>query len=147
LRWDNVVYQPGTLMAVAYKKGEKWAEQTVKTTGAASKISVIADRATIKRDGKDLAFITVQIQDQEGLLVPNAKDKLQFSTSGPGEIVAIDNGDATDMTPFSANNRKAFNGLALVVVRANRNAGEEEIVITVSGAGLKSAFVTINPNK
>ncbi|HXS69302.1 MAG TPA: beta-galactosidase GalB, partial [Candidatus Polarisedimenticolia bacterium] len=33
LRWDDVVYQPGTLKVVTYKNGKKWATDTMKTAG------------------------------------------------------------------------------------------------------------------
>ncbi|HNU08303.1 MAG TPA: beta-galactosidase GalB, partial [Pyrinomonadaceae bacterium] len=72
-RWDDVVYEPGELKVVAYKNGKKWAEDVVRTTGGASAISMEADRASIIADGRDLAFITVRINDKDGLMVPRSK--------------------------------------------------------------------------
>ncbi len=122
LRWDDVVYQPGELRVVAYKNGKEWAQETVKTTGAPAKITLEADRSRIASDGNDLSFVTVRITDAAGLVVPRAKNALQFSVSGPGEIVATDNGNATDMTSFHSRQRNAYNGLALVIVRARKGA-------------------------
>ena len=65
LRWDDIVYEPGELKAVAYKNGKKWAEEVVKTTGEAVKLQAIADRNEINADGKDLSFISVQIADKD----------------------------------------------------------------------------------
>src|SRR5947209_8431574 len=76
------------------------------------------DRATINADGYDLSFITVTIADKAGLLVPRSKNRVRFEISGPGEIMAVDNGDATDHESFQGKERKAYNGLALVIVRA-----------------------------
>jgi beta-galactosidase len=122
LRWDNVVYQPGELKVVAYKNGKKWAADIVQTTGPAASLTLSADRNKISDDGKDLSYITVKVTDKKGRVVPQAGHLLHFEISGPGEIVATDNGDATDHTSFQSHDRKAFNGLALVIVRAN--AGE-----------------------
>lgn len=117
LRWDDVLYQPGELKAIAYKNGEKWAEKVMKTTGEASCLTATADRTIIAADGKDLSFITIQVSDDEGLLVPRTNNLIKFSIEGPGEIVATDNGDQTDMRAFPSHERNAFNGLALVIVK------------------------------
>ncbi|MCU7550086.1 DUF4982 domain-containing protein [Chitinophagaceae bacterium LB-8] len=118
IRWDDVKYKPGELKAIVYKNGKKWAEDVVKTTGDASKLILSADRPVIKSDGKDLSFITVRVTDKNGLIVPQAKNTIQFSIEGPGEIVATDNGDAANMVSFASTQRDAFNGLCLVIVRA-----------------------------
>jgi beta-galactosidase len=77
-----------------------------------------ADHANIKADGQDLSFIAVTVADKDGWLVPRSKNRVRFEISGPGEIVAVDNGDATDHESFQAKERKAYNGLILVIVRA-----------------------------
>ena len=142
LRWNDVVYQPGELKVVAYKNGKKWATDTVKTTGAPAKLLLSADRSKIAADGKDLSFITVTVADKDGLQVPRSKNHLHFAIEGPGEIVATDNGDATSFESFQAPERNAYNGLALVIVRAK--AGEPgTIKLTASADGLASAGVEI----
>lgn len=118
IRWDDVVYEPGELKVVAYKNGKVWATDTVKTTGPAAGLSMSADRNKISADGKDLSYITVKVTDGKGLVVPQADNTIHFEISGPGEIAATDNGDATDLTSFPSHERKAFNGLALVIVRS-----------------------------
>ncbi len=120
LRWDNVVYAPGELKVVAYKNGQRWAEDVVKTTGAPTTVQLTTDRATLRADGQDLAFITVQLTDKNGLPVPDAMNTLTFSLEGPGEIVATDNGDTASMVSFSSPVRTAFNGKCLVIVRAKK---------------------------
>ncbi|MFT4177222.1 MAG: beta-galactosidase GalB [Luteolibacter sp.] len=146
LRWDDVVYQPGELKVVSYKNGKPWAEAIRKTTGEAKKLRLEADRPVIRPDGDDLAFVTVSIDDAEGLNVPNSKNALKFSISGPGEIVATDNGDPTDHTSFQSPERKAFNGLALVIVRLAPGASEP-VTLTASGEGLASGHTVITPAK
>ena len=120
LRWDDVKYEPGELHVVAYKNGKRWAEDVVKTTGAPAQISLSADRARIKADGQDLSFVTVRIVDRAGLLVPRSNNRIKFSVDGPGEIVAVDNGDATSHESFQSPQRDAYNGMALVVVRIKK---------------------------
>jgi beta-galactosidase len=118
LRWNDVIYQPGELKVVAYRDGKLWAEDVVKTSGQPAQLLLHADRSEIRGDGKDLSFVTVTVADKDGRLVPRAGNLVKFETEGPGEIVAVGNGDATSHEPFQARQRHAFNGLCLVIVRA-----------------------------
>jgi beta-galactosidase len=146
LRWNDVVYEPGELKVIVYKGGKEWARDVMKTTGPAAKLVLEPDRPVIRADGADLSFVTVTIADKDGLLVPRSKNQVVFGISGPGEIVATDNGDATSFEPFQASTRKAFNGLALVIVRAK--AGQTgEIVLTATSGGLAGAQVKLSAVK
>ncbi len=142
LRWDDVVYKPGELRVVAYKKGKQWAADTVKTAGAASKLLLTPDRSTIANDGKDLSFVTLTVADEESRMVPRSMNLIHFDISGPGDIVATDNGDPTDMTAFPSKDRRAFNGLAVAIVRARRGQSGQILVIARSD-GLEDARTTI----
>jgi len=142
LKWDDVVYQPGELKVIAFKNGAKWAEDVMKTTGKPSALSISADRQSIRPDGVDLIFITVRIEDKNKLLVPKSNNLVSFSVSGPGKIVATDNGDATSHDPFQSQSRKAYNGLCLVIVKAEKGATGSFEVKAIS-KGLKEAAVTV----
>jgi beta-galactosidase len=142
LRWDDAVYEPGELRVVAYKSGKQWATDSAKTAGVAGKLLLTPDRSTIADNGRDLAFITLTVTDKDGRMVPRSMNQIHFEISGPGEIVATDNGDPTDMTAFPSKDRKAFNGLALVIVRARRGQRGNIIVIAKSD-GLKEARTDI----
>lgn len=142
LRWDKVKYEPGELKVVTYKKGKKWAEDIVKTTGAPAQLSVSADTKSIISEGNDLAFITVAVADKDGITVPRSNNHITFEIEGPGEIVATDNGDPTDMTSFASQERQAFNGLCLVIIKAK--PGEKGVIIlSVKSDGLKEAILKI----
>jgi beta-galactosidase len=143
LRWDEVVYQPGKLRAVAYKNGAKWATADAKTAGAAARLKLEPDRARIRADGRDLSFVAVTIIDKSGLIAPRADDRIYFTLEGPGEIVATDNGDPTNLEIFSATNRKAFNGRCLVIVRGQPGSSGE-LKLNAKAEGLKAGRVTIS---
>ncbi len=117
LRWDDVVYQPGTLKVVAYKDGKKWATDEVETAGEPAHLKLSIDRMSIDADGKDLVFITVAVMDKNDVVVPQADNRIHFDIDGAGEIIATDNGDPTSMESFKSHDRKAFNGLCLVTIR------------------------------
>ncbi|HOB33184.1 MAG TPA: DUF4982 domain-containing protein, partial [Verrucomicrobiota bacterium] len=142
LRWDDVVYEPGELRVVAYKGGKRWASDVVKTTGPASRLKLEPDRDRINADGRDLSFVTLTVTDKDGLMVPRAKNAIRFSIEGPGEIVATDNGDPTSFESFQSPERKAFNGLALVIIRG-RPGQPGRITVTAESDGLAPARATI----
>ena len=135
-------YAPGELKVVVYKNGKEWAQESVKTASAAAKVTLQPDRAVIRADALDLSYVTVTIADKDGLLVPRSKNYLKFEISGPGKILAVDNGDATSFEPFQASERNAFNGLALVIVQSTKEAGR--VVLKAVSDGLESAKAEIN---
>jgi beta-galactosidase len=143
LRWDAVEYEPGRLEVVAYKKGARWATDVVRTAGAPAALEIHADRSTIEADGRDLSFVTVRVVDRDGLPAPRASSRIRFTVEGPGEIVATDNGDPTSFVPFPSHEREAFNGLALVIVRAKKGQ-TGRITLTASSQGLKPGVIVIS---
>jgi beta-galactosidase len=137
LVWE-VPYAPGTLKAVAYTAGKEVATTEVKTAGPAARLRLQPDRARIHADGEDLSFVTVRVEDAAGTLVPDADHLVRFAVEGAGRIAAVDNGNAASLEPFQADHRKAFSGLALLVVRSKR--GERgEIRVTATSDGLAGA--------
>lgn len=142
LRWDDVKYEPGELKVVTYKNGGKWAENSVKTTGQSVKLEAIADKTTISADGKDLAFVTIKVTDEEGLTVPVADNLVSFSIEGPGKIIATDNGDPADLTEFHSTKRHVFNGLSLAIIQSERGQ-KGNIILKVQSPGLEVATIQI----
>lgn len=140
-RWDDVVYEPGTLKVITYKNGKQWATDEVKTAGAAYKLVLTADRNILSADGKDLSFITVCVVDKNGVVVPEASNSIKFEASGAGEIVATDNGDPANLVSFASKERAAYSGYALAIVKANFRAGT--ITVKASAEGLQSATISV----
>ena len=131
--WDQVVYQPGTVDVIVYKNGQLWARDRVCTAGKASMLLASVDYA-----GEDLSFVTVDVADREGNLVPDADHLLTFSVKGPAQLVATDAGDPTSHVPFYSPSLPAFHGKASVIVR---RTGEGPISVVCSAKGLKKAAI------
>lgn len=142
LRWDDVKYTPGEVRLVAYKNGTRWAGAVQRTAGHTARLTLIPDRRELTADGKDLSFVTVRIEDADGVLAPRAANRVAFAVSGPAEIIATDNGDPTSFESFQSKERAAFNGLVLVVVRTK--PGEAgPITLRATSPGLTTAEVTL----
>lgn len=142
LVWDDVVYEPGTVKVISYKDGEKWSEAEMRTTGKATKLALTADKKEISSDDSELVFVTVAIQDKNKLTIPRSNQSIKFSVEGAGEIVSTDNGNPIDFTSFQSHERNAFNGLALVVVKAKKNE-TGKIVIKAESKGLKTGTIEV----
>ncbi|HEY5803787.1 MAG TPA: beta-galactosidase GalB [Lysobacter sp.] len=142
LRWDDVVYRPGELRVQAWKDGKPWAQARVHTAGAPAKLELHPDRRDIRGDGADLSFVTVRVLDRDGRPAPEAASRISFSVDGPAEIVATDNGDPTDMTPFPSHERNAFSGLALVILRG-KPGQTGTVTVRAQSTGLAAAETTV----
>lgn len=143
LRWDDVIYEPGSLKALACREGKLWCTAENITTGEASAVSLSADRSVLAASGTDLSYVTVSITDANGRTVPRANNRLHFRITGPGDLAAVDNGDPTSAESFQATERAAFNGLALVILRS-RKGEKGEIVLEAAAESLKPARVSIS---
>jgi len=128
---------------VAYRGGKAVAREVVKTAGPPAKIVLVPDRSTITVGGEDLSFITVRVEDARGNLCPAANNLVRFDVQGQGTIAAVDNGDAASLESFQAKERRAFSGLALLVVRSNRGQ-PGSIRVGASSEGLSGAAVTLS---
>ena len=113
-------YAPGALKAVAYQGRTRIATTEIKTAGAPARVVLAPDRTVITADGDDLSFVTVRVEDKDGNFCPTADNLVKFALDGPGKIAGVDNGNPATVESFQADNRKAFNGLALLIVRGER---------------------------
>ena len=136
----RVVFEPGEVKVVARKNGKAVREQTIRTAGAPHHLRLTTNRQSMPADGKSLAFVTVEVVDRDGNLCPRADNQVFFQLKG-ATIAGVDNGCQTSLERFKADNRHAFNGKCLIVVRADRIAGP--ITLTAKAADLQSASLTL----
>lgn len=137
----RVQYEPGSIKAVSIKNGKTILTEQINTAGPAYKIELVPDHKTIKANGEDLSFVTINVLDKNNNLVPDASNLIQFEISGSGFIAGVDNGSETSMESFKDNKRKAFNGKALVVLQNNGKKGA--ITLKATSVSLQNASVTI----
>ena len=130
LKW-KAVYQPGKVVAYGYKNGKRTMTQVIETTKPAYKLVLKSDRQEIMADGRDVAVITVEVQDQKGRIVPDACPMLNLTLEGEGRILGVGNGDPMYLGadhPKEHNCKSfsipAFNGLAQVIVQSSENPSQ-----------------------
>lgn len=136
MSWD-IPFEPGTLKAVAYRDGKVVAEQQLQTAGPACRLALESDRPVLKADGLDLAHVSVKVVDAQGVLVPDAAQKIHFAVTGAGTNAGVDNGDQNSSELWQGDERSAYNGRALLIVRSGRAHGLVNVL--AAAAGLQSA--------
>ena len=137
----RVAFEPGEVKVVSRKAGIQVAEQVIKTAGSPYQIRLTTDRNTLQANGKNLAFVTVEVVDKDGNLCPNAENQIFFDVEGAATIAGVDNGCQTSMERFKDNKRKAFFGKCLVVLQSAKQKGN--IKLTAKGVDLKEATLNI----
>ena len=154
IKWDNIAYAPGTLLAVARKNGKVVARHQIETTGEAVALKLVPDMETWHADGKDLMHVRIYAVDKKGRRVLNVKDakafgKLTFTVKGDANIVAVDNGNiASDELHIGKTQlektiqRHLFQGSALVILRAGDKPGKIEL--SVAGEKMKAKKLVLN---
>ena len=154
IKWDNIAYAPGTLVAVAKKNGKVVARHQIETTGEAVALKLVPDVETWHADGKDLMHVRIYAVDKKGRRVLNMKDakafdKLTFTVKGDANIVAVDNGNiASDELHIGKTQlektiqRNLFQGSALVILRAGNKPGKIEL--SVAGEKMKARKLVLN---
>ena len=156
IKWDNIAYAPGTLVAVAKKNGKVVARHQIETTGEAVALKLVPDAENWHADGKDLLHVRIYAVDKKGRRVVNVKDakafdKLTFTVKGEANIVAVDNGNiASDELHIGKTQlektiqRNLFQGSALVILRAGNKSGKIEL--SVAGEKIKAKKLVLNTN-
>lgn len=132
LSW-KVPFTPGILKAVGRSAGKEIISQEIRTAGKPAKIILTADRNTIKANCRDLSFISVEVTDKDGNIVPYADGLINFIVNGDATIAGVDNGNPVSHEPFRTNYRKAFHGLCLLVIQSGRNRGSVDIIAHAKG--------------
>jgi beta-galactosidase len=144
LEW-SVPFATGTLEAKATKGGSVVANDKVQTAGAAASLALQVDRASIASDGRDLAFVEVDVVDAQGVLVPRANNKIDFAVDGPGTLVGVDNGDATNHESYKEHSRSAFTGKALAIIQSTTTPGTVTVKATSGSLKAGSVAITTGP--
>ena len=154
IKWNNIAYAPGALLAVARKNGKMVARHMIETTGEAVALKLVPDMETWHADGKDLMHVRIYAVDKKGRRVLNVKDakafdKLTFTVKGDANIVAVDNGNiASDELHIGKTQleksiqRHLFQGSALVILRAGDKPGKIEL--SVEGEKMKAKKLVLN---
>lgn len=142
LMWNETVYEPGEVKVVAYNAdGSVAGEKTIRTAGKPHHLVLTPNRKELSADGEDLLYITVQVADKDGNIVPTDERAVKFSAKGAGKFRATANGDPTSLRLFHLPEMDLFSGAATAIVQASDKPGS--VTFTATAKGVKPATITI----
>lgn len=143
LMWNETRYEPGEIKVVAYDAaGNKSAEKVLRTAGKPHHLVLTPNRKCLVADGEDLVYITVQVADKDGNIIPTDNRLVNFAVSGTGTFEATANGDPTSLMPFQSPQMNLFSGAATAIVRSTNKEGE--IKFTATAKGVKPATLSLS---
>ncbi|GEO08830.1 glycoside hydrolase family 2 TIM barrel-domain containing protein [Segetibacter aerophilus] len=137
----NILYEQGVLKAYGIEEGKKVDSFTLATTGKPAGIRLRADRSLIKADRNDLSYITAEVIDEAGSVIPNATIPVYFTITGNANIEATGNANPAEMASFKQSQRNTFRGRCLAIVRPVGKPGK--VILKAKAQGLKSAEILI----
>ncbi len=138
----QVPFEPGTLKAVSRKDGKVVLTKIIKTAGNVEDISLSADKKTIKADGKALSYVTIQLRDKNGNLVPDDDRIINFKVVGNGKLIGLDNGYQADLESFKGVKHKTWKGKCIAIIQSEQRKGK--IVLEVFAEGLPKHSIKID---
>lgn len=138
-----LTYQPGTLKAVALDENgnELKVISTLSTAGKPAAVRLSVDRNSLIPDNQDLAYVTAEIIDKNGNVVPYADNEITFTASGNGTVIATGNADIKDTRGYHHPSRKAWKGRAMAIIKTTDHPGN--ITIKASSTSLKGTKMTL----
>lgn len=142
-RFWNIGFDPGSLKAVGYNKGQVVATDELRTAESAVKVQLSSKQSTLTTDWNDIACIKATLVDNKGERNPNTNPKLTFTVTGPGILQAVDNGDILSHEKYATNTRTPFRGEAFAYVRAT---GPGKIILKVSAEGVEGSSLVLQVN-
>lgn len=142
LRWNDVVYEPGELKAVAYKDGKEIGQALMRTADQPAGLVLTPDRVNLSASGEDLSYVLVEAVDKDGNPCPLADNLVKFKIEGPAEIAGVGNGNPISFEPFQADYRKLFYGKAVLILRTQDGKGGQ-IGVTASSDGMQDGKASL----
>lgn len=140
LNW-KVDFEAGSIKAIGRIGNKVAAEFELRTAGKPARVILTPDKSAIANNWNDVVFVRATVVDADGVAVPTANDRIMFEVSGPGVIAAVDSGNNTDHDPFHTDDRRAFQGSCMALIKANKSTGT--ITIKAGAPGLSGSAATI----
>ena len=142
----QVPYEPGTLTAIGYTNNTEAARWELRTAGPPARLRLTADRTTLKADGQDLCYVTVEVVDANGVRNPNAEKLVHFSVEGAGTLAAVGNSKPTSLESFQQPQRTTYDGRCLAILKSKRTAGAIKLTVRADGLGESSVEIKTQAN-
>ena len=137
----EVPFTAGELVAVAFTHGVETGRHTLVSAIGGSVLRARVDRDSIRSTPDDLAYVSITLEDADGIVWPERDIEVEVSVSGPGELIGLGSANPKTTESYLASRHHTFDGRAQAVIRPT---GAGEIAITVSAEGLGARTILVN---
>lgn len=142
LRWEDAIYEPGVLQAVAYQDGREIGRAEIRTAGEVAALRAVPEKSALSGED-DLLYIEINAVDSNGTVCPNASTRFSVETSGGAVLAGLGNGNPIDMDSFADSTHSLFYGSATLILRSLRGSSGSVVQVRIVSEGLEDVTLEI----
>lgn len=139
----DLTYLPGTLEAVSYKDGKEISRDTLVTTGPAKELRLIQEKKELSANGHEVAYVRVEIVDENGIVVPDAALRLNAAVEGVGSLAAFGSSNPITDENYTSGTFTSYHGTATAIIRSGYQTGMCTLTVGCEGLDEKKIAFTI----
>lgn len=132
----DAVYESGSIEAVAYTNGIIVGKDIIETVSKPIALSLKADKNNLKAGYEDIVYITCEVVDENGRVVPYASNLISIEVFGQGNLQGIGTGNPISTEAYVGSSRSAYNGKIFAIVRSKESG---KVYITATANELKES--------
>ncbi len=142
----TVPYRPGELTAIAYDSaGREIGRDALASARHGLRLKVASETEALAADGHDLAYLPIELTDDDGVLRPLADREVHVAVSGAGRLLGFGSAQPITAEGFSSDRHSTYYGRALAVVRAGHDAGEVSVTVSADGCEPVTIVIPVRP--
>ena len=141
----NQPYRPGKVVAIGYKDGKEVCRDSIQTSKIkAACFTLTPDKTVLQADGQDLAFIALQLFDENGVPVRINDRVVNATVEGTGKLLGIDSGEMRRAYRFNSHELPTYQGRCMLVIQAGRSKGMMSVKVCVEGLPEQSITIKVH---
>lgn len=138
----QTIYEPGTLVAIAYDSlGQPISRSSLQTGSEKTLLQAIPEKRILQANGQDLCFIPIEFTDDQGGLKPSIEKRVKVTIEGPVILAGIGSALYKTDEVYTQDFFNTYQGRALAVVRAGYEPGKA--IVTVEATGFDPIILTL----
>nr|WP_242507012.1 sugar-binding domain-containing protein [Parabacteroides goldsteinii] len=129
IHWD-IPYRAGELRAEGCDKdGNVLSSYVIRSSGRPYALRVSADRTTLSHD-RATAHLFIEVVDENGTIVKLGDNEITCEIEGPARLLGLEGSSNTDMTDYTDNRHRAYQGRLLAYVQTTGEKGQARVKFT-----------------
>lgn len=141
----KTIYEKGELLAVAYDKdGKETGRCNLVSAGEKLQIAVKPEKTDLKADGEDLAYINIELTDENGVLESGLDRIIYVKVEGAGRLQGLGSANPYTVEVFDKDYHDTFFGRAQAIIRSGYETGPVKVTVSSDGLASKEIILRIH---